>query len=162
MIKAVIKNEGVSGMYAGLSAGLLRQASYTTVRMGVYNTVLESYTKDGKSANFAAKAGIGMFAGAVGSIAGAPAEISLIRMTSDGRLPAAERRNYKGIVNALTRIAREEGFFTLWRGVVPTMGRAMVVNAAQLASYSQAKEFLLGTKYFDDNFGLHLAASTFR
>ena len=61
VIRAVIKNEGISGMYAGLSAGLLRQASYTTVRMGVYNTVLESYTKDGRSANFAAKAGIGRY-----------------------------------------------------------------------------------------------------
>ena len=42
------------------------------------------------------------------------------------------------------------------------MGRAMVVNAAQLASYSQAKEYLLSTRYFNDNFGCHLAASTFR
>jgi hypothetical protein len=40
---------------------------------------------------------------------------------------------------------KEEGVLTLWRGAVPTMGRAMVVNAAQLASYSQAKQFLLDT-----------------
>lgn len=30
-------------------------------------------------------------------------------MTSDGRLPVAERRNYTGVINALTRIVREEG-----------------------------------------------------
>ena len=41
------------------------------------------------------------------------------------------------------RIAREEGVTTLWRGAIPTMGRAMVVNAAQLASYSQAKQAIL-------------------
>ena len=41
------------------------------------------------------------------------------------------------------RIAREEGVTTLWRGAIPTMGRAMVVNAAQLASYSQAKQSIL-------------------
>ena len=31
------------------------------------------------------------------------------------------------------------------QGCIPTVGRAMVVNAAQLASYSQAKQSLVGT-----------------
>ena len=66
-------------------------------------------------------------------------------MTSDGRLPEAERRNYKNVFDALRRIISEEGLFTLWRGAIPTMGRAMVVNAAQLASYSQAKQGLMQT-----------------
>lgn len=60
-------------------------------------------------------------------------------------LNAAERRNYKNVFDALFRIIKEEGLFTLWRGAIPTMGRAMVVNAAQLASYSQAKQALLDT-----------------
>lgn len=47
-------------------------------------------------------------------------------MTADGRLPLAERRNYNGVFNALIRITREEGVLTLWRGCIPTMGRAMV------------------------------------
>ena len=57
----------------------------------------------------------------------------------------AERRNYKNVFDALFRITKEEGILTLWRGAIPTMGRAMVVNAAQLASYSQAKQILLDT-----------------
>jgi solute carrier family 25 oxoglutarate transporter 11 len=66
-------------------------------------------------------------------------------MTSDGNLPANQRRNYKNVFDALFRIFREEGILTLWRGAIPTMGRAMVVNAAQLASYSQAKQLILQT-----------------
>ena len=66
-------------------------------------------------------------------------------MTADGRLPAAERRNYKHVGDALVRMVREEGILTLWRGAIPTMARAMVVNAAQLASYSQAKQSLMDT-----------------
>ena len=54
-------------------------------------------------------------------------------------------RNYKNAFEAIFRIARDEGIFTLWRGALPTMGRAMVVNAAQLASYSQAKQLILQT-----------------
>lgn len=80
-------------------------------------------------------------------------------MTADGRLPLAERRNYSGVFNALLRITREEGVFTLWRGCIPTMGRAMVVNAAQLASYTQVKQYLIGTGYFTEGIKLHFVAS---
>lgn len=158
----MVQNEGITGLYAGLSAGLLRQASYTTVRMGVYTSLFEKYSNDysdGKPPGFIAKAAIGMTAGAVGAFFGTPAEVSLIRMTSDGRLPPAERRGYKNVFDALIRITREEGLFTLWRGCIPTIGRAMVVNAAQLASYSQAKQLLLSTSYFTDNINCHFWAS---
>ncbi|XP_042904524.1 mitochondrial 2-oxoglutarate/malate carrier protein isoform X1 [Parasteatoda tepidariorum] len=159
-IKSVIRNEGISGLYVGLSAGLLRQASYTTVRMGVYSTLFQKFSGDsGKPPGFFMKAGIGMAAGAVGAFFGTPAEISLIRMTADGRLPEAERRGYKNVFDALIRITREEGVLTLWRGCVPTIGRAMVVNAAQLASYSQAKQILLNTGYFRDNIMCHFVSS---
>lgn len=53
--------------------------------------------------------GMGMIAGASGAIIGTPAEVALIRMTADGRLPLAERRNYSGVFNALLRMTREEG-----------------------------------------------------
>ena len=56
-----------------------------------------------------------MTAGAVGSFIGNPAEISLIRMTSDGRLPLHEQRRYKNVFDALFRIIKEEGVLTLWR-----------------------------------------------
>ncbi|XP_076315320.1 mitochondrial 2-oxoglutarate/malate carrier protein-like [Tachypleus tridentatus] len=158
-IKSIVKKEGLFGLYTGLSAGLLRQASYTTVRMGVYTSLFETVSKDGKPPNFFMKATIGMTAGAVGAFFGTPAEISLIRMTADGRLPVAEQRGYKNVFDALIRITREEGVLTLWRGCIPTIGRAMVVNAAQLASYSQAKQFLLSTSYFNDNIMCHFAAS---
>ncbi|UYV68557.1 SLC25A11 [Cordylochernes scorpioides] len=159
LIRSVIQQEGFFGLYAGLSAGLLRQASYTTVRMGVYTSLFEACSKEGKQPNFATKAGLGMVAGAVGAFFGNPAEISLIRMTADGRLPPAERRGYKNVFNALFRITKEEGVLTLWRGCIPTIGRAMVVNAAQLASYSQAKQILLNSGYFQDNIMLHFSSS---
>lgn len=35
-VKGILQKEGVIGIYSGLSAGLLRQATYTTTRLGVY------------------------------------------------------------------------------------------------------------------------------
>ena len=46
---------------------------------------------------------------------GNPTEVSLVRMTLDGRLPAEQRRGYKNVFDAMFRIAREEGVLTLWR-----------------------------------------------
>lgn len=161
-IRSIVANEGFFALYNGLSAGLLRQATYTTTRLGIYTWLFEMSTgADGKPPNFATKAGLGMLAGVCGAFVGTPAEVSLIRMTSDGRLPLAERRNYKSVVDALVRIVKEEGVATLWRGAIPTMGRAAVVNGAQLASYSQAKQTLLATKYFEDNIFCHFVASMF-
>uniref|UniRef100_T1GU60 Mitochondrial 2-oxoglutarate/malate carrier protein n=1 Tax=Megaselia scalaris TaxID=36166 RepID=T1GU60_MEGSC len=102
---------------------------------------------------------MGMAAGACGAMVGCPAEVALIRMTADGRLPLAERRNYTSVVNALSRITTEEGFAALFRGCIPTMGRAMVVNMAQLASYSQAKGYIVQQFQMQDGIKLHFCAS---
>ncbi|CAL7950754.1 unnamed protein product [Xylocopa violacea] len=158
VISSIIKNEGTLALYSGLSAGLLRQGTYTTTRLGIYTWLSEIASKDTQP-NFFVKALLGSTAGCIGAFVGTPAEVALIRMTADGRSPIAERRNYKNAFDALFRIAREEGFLVLWRGTIPTMGRAMVVNAAQLASYSQSKEILLNTGYFKENIMLHFVSS---
>lgn len=69
-----------------LSAGLLRQATYTTTRLGIYTVLFERLTgADGTPPGFLLKAVIGMTAGATGAFVGTPAEVALIRMTADGR-----------------------------------------------------------------------------
>lgn len=39
--KGIVRNEGIFAVYSGLSAGLLRQATYTTTRLGVYTWLFE-------------------------------------------------------------------------------------------------------------------------
>uniref|UniRef100_A0A0K0DGE6 Mitochondrial 2-oxoglutarate/malate carrier protein n=1 Tax=Angiostrongylus cantonensis TaxID=6313 RepID=A0A0K0DGE6_ANGCA len=148
-LTSIIRNEGVMAVYNGLSAGLLRQATYTTTRLGT-----------GDSApSFAMKVSLGMAAGAAGSVVGNPAELALIRMTSDGRLPPEQRRNYKNVFDALIRVVKEEGALTLWRGCGPTVMRGVVVNASQLSTYSQSKQAILETGYVKDGIFCHFLAS---
>jgi solute carrier family 25 oxoglutarate transporter 11 len=84
-----------------------------------------------------------LFSGAIGSVIANPTDVALIRFQSDNSLPAAERRNYKNVVDALVRIGKEEGVRGLWTGAIPTVARAMSVNSSQLVSYNEAKEELL-------------------
>lgn len=86
------------------------------------------------------KATASLVAGGLGSFVGNPADLCLVRMQADSTLPAAERRNYTGVGNALTRIVKEEGVTSLWKGAVPTMTRAISLNIAMMVSYETAKE----------------------
>ncbi|VDQ12232.1 unnamed protein product [Trichobilharzia regenti] len=73
-------------LFYSLSAGLLRQATYSTARLGIYTNLFEQYSKlKHESPNFFMKIGIAISAGVCGALIGTPAEICLIRMTSDGR-----------------------------------------------------------------------------
>ena len=85
---------GALALYTGLSAGLLRQATYTTTRLGIYTSLCDTYKGPDGNIKFMQKVAFGMLAGGTGAFVGTPAELALIRMTSDGRLPKAEQRGY--------------------------------------------------------------------
>ncbi|XP_076634508.1 mitochondrial 2-oxoglutarate/malate carrier protein [Colletes latitarsis] len=160
IISSVIRNEGVLKLYSGLSAGLVRQATYTTVRLGIYNQMQEYWKQrhPGKP-NFGVLSLMAGTAGALGAFVGTPADVALVRMTADGRLPKDQRRNYKNVFHAFAKIAKDEGITTLWRGSVATMGRAVVVNVSQLATYSEIKFLLSSKSNMKEGIGLHFWAS---
>ena len=112
---------------------------------------------------------MGIASGGIGAICGNPADVALVRMTVDNRLPVEQRRNYTSgkffllnlktslrleilsiivkdinfenlkAFNAWRRIIVEEGVTALWTGCRPTVARAMLVNACQLSFNTQAK-----------------------
>lgn len=97
--------------------------------------------------------------GFLGGIAGNPADIMNVRMQNDASLPPAERRNYKHAAEGLVRMAREEGFGSLFRGVWPNSTRAVLMTASQLASYDIFKKELLQRTNMGDNLYTHFSAS---
>lgn len=139
----IIKQGKIGDLYTGLSAGLLRQAVYTTARLGFFDTFMQQLSaradKNGTKVGFAERAGAGLTAGGLAAMVGNPADLALIRMQSDGLKPAAERANYKSVVDALARISKNEGITALWAGCNPTVVRAMALNFGQLAFFSEAK-----------------------
>ncbi|KAI0022833.1 mitochondrial carrier domain-containing protein [Xylariomycetidae sp. FL0641] len=133
----------VRDLYTGLSAGLLRQAVYTTARLGFFDTFLKMLSRRAadrqRQVGFGERAGAGLAAGGLAAFLGNPADLTLIRMQSDGLKPAAERQKYKGVADAMRHIVRREGVAALWAGAAPTVVRAMALNLGQLACFSEAK-----------------------
>ncbi|KAG5529578.1 hypothetical protein RHGRI_030086 [Rhododendron griersonianum] len=105
------------------------------------------------------KIAAGLIAGGIGAAVGNPADVAMVRMQADGRLPPAQRRNYKSVIDAISQMARNEGVASLWRGSSLTVNRAMLVTASQLASYDQIKETILDKGLMRDGLGTHVTAS---
>ena len=139
----VIASGRALDLYTGLSAGLLRQAVYTTARLGFFDTFMDkaksSAKAKGTTPGFKERAAAGLSAGGLAAMIGNPADLALIRMQSDGLKPKDKRANYRSVIDALTRISKSEGVLALWAGCLPTVARAMALNFGQLAFFSEAK-----------------------
>ena len=144
--KEIIASGRALDLYTGLSAGLLRQAVYTTARLGFFDTfvnLLDSRAESsGTQVTFAQRAGAGLSAGGLAAMVGNPADLALIRMQSDGLKPKESRANYRSVVDALVRISKAEGVTALWAGCFPTVVRAMALNFGQLSFFSESKSQL--------------------
>ncbi|KJE94854.1 solute carrier family 25 [Capsaspora owczarzaki ATCC 30864] len=159
-LKLVVRDSGVLGLYNGLSASLLRQATYSMMRFGSYDVIkkqLEDPSRAPLTVGYKITAGI--LAGAIGGLCGNPADVVNVRMQADGRLPVEQRRNYRHAFDGLRRMVTEEGAAALFKGVVPNLQRAVLMTAAQLATYDQTKQFLMEQYGCKDTVLTHLYAS---
>lgn len=156
----ILQQEGVAGLFSGVSATVLRQTLYSTTRMGLYDVLKQKWT-DPNTNNMplSKKIVAGLIAGGIGAAVGNPADVAMVRMQADGRLPFSQRRNYKSVIDAITQMSKSEGVTSLWRGSSLTVNRAMLVTASQLASYDQFKETILGKGIMKDGLAVHVTAS---
>ncbi|KAJ8603397.1 hypothetical protein MRB53_042164 [Persea americana] len=139
----IIQSGRALDLYSGLSAGLLRQAVYTTARMGLFDTFMAmlAYSADKKEreVKFHDRALASLSSGGLAAIIGCPTDVALVRMQTDGIKATPLRANYSSCFDALARIRRLEGYNGLWAGVYPTAVRGMAQNFGQLAFFSEAK-----------------------
>ncbi|KAK4274164.1 hypothetical protein QN277_017435 [Acacia crassicarpa] len=156
----IVQSEGVAALFSGVSATVLRQALYSTTRMGLYDVIKHKWTDpDTGKMLLTRKVAAGLIAGGIGAAIGNPADVAMVRMQADGRLLTAQRRGYKNVFDAIARLVSQEGIASLWRGSALTVNRAMIVTASQLACYDQFKEMILGKGLMKDGLRTHVTAS---
>nr|CAG8575073.1 1810_t:CDS:2 [Entrophospora candida] len=128
----IVKTEGWRGLYSGLSASLLRQGTYSTMRFGTYDKLKLFLSKEGEPLSLIKKITCASISGCIGGAFGNPADIVMVRMQNDAKLPPSEMRHYKHALDGLIRIIKEEGFSGLTRGIGPNTNRAILMNSSQL------------------------------
>jgi len=93
-------------------------------------------------------------------VVASPADLVKVRMQADGRLVSQGLKpRYSGPIEAFTKILQSEGVKGLWKGVLPNIQRAFLVNMGELACYDHAKHFVIDKKIAEDNIFAHTLAS---
>jgi dicarboxylate transporter 10 len=138
--------------------------TYSLVRIGSYEEMKRRMTQNGSSSTGKLLLAASV-AGGLGGIAGNPADILMVRMTSDSVRPPEKRYGYSNALSGLITLIREEGIRGLARGVGTNTTRAVLMNASQVGSYDYFKTLLLRhplpviNYQLRDNLLLHVIAS---
>lgn len=146
--------KGVTRLYAGLGAQLVRDVPYAAVEFVVYENVKSNFMR--KQMVASARKGvdlgqrdvkmkrtdglvIGGIAGAVAAIVSNPADVVKTRLMTqvrNGGTPyVAGQRAYRGVCDTFVRIAREEGFATFGKGIAPRIAAKALQSALFFAAY---------------------------
>ncbi|KAF9139294.1 hypothetical protein BGX30_008147 [Mortierella sp. GBA39] len=170
LLRQILRTEGPRVFVAGLAPAVLRESVYSTIRLGSYDYFKGIYSgmgaaglRGGEETTTLVKLMSGLTSGMIGSAIANPTDLIKVRLQAFW--PSGKPR-YASIADACRSIYVEEGIPGLYRGVVPTAARAMVVTASQLASYDTTKHWLLklrdsqGQAQFHEGYLTHLCAST--
>ena len=135
-LRSTIQKNGVLNLYQGLSAGITRQIFYATSRFGIFEVLRDELAKH-RPMDLWGRLLTGCVSGGIAAFISCPAEVTLVRISNDSTLPVEKRRNYSGVVNAFSRILREEGPRAFLSGSGPFVNRAMLVGAVQVGTYDE-------------------------
>ncbi|KAK3313066.1 mitochondrial carrier domain-containing protein [Apodospora peruviana] len=158
--------DGISSLWSGLSASVLRQSTYSTARFGLYNFLTRKITQQQPGATkqpLSAPATIACagLAGGLAGMVGNPTEVVLVRMCADGAKPASERFHYPNAAVGLYQIWKQEGVKVFGRGLSANVVRSVLMNVSQIAPYAAAKRTILARTSLQDDIRTHALASLF-
>ncbi|XP_005895874.2 mitochondrial brown fat uncoupling protein 1 isoform X1 [Bos mutus] len=156
-IITLAKTEGPVKLYSGLPAGLQRQISFASLRIGLYDTVQEFFTT-GKEASLGSKISAGLTTGGVAVFIGQPTEVVKVRLQAQSHLHGPKPR-YTGTYNAYRIIATTEGLTGLWKGTTPNLTRNVIINCTELVTYDLMKEALVKNKLLADDVPCHFVSA---
>ncbi|XP_071132309.1 mitochondrial uncoupling protein 4-like [Mytilus edulis] len=158
----IVREEGATKIFQGLTPALYRHIVYTGCRMSIYEIIREKVLKRNPDGSFPIwKSSLGgLTAGALGQFIASPTDLVKVQMQMEGRRRLEGKPpRVKNTAQAFRKIVTEEGFRGLYRGVVPNVQRAALVNMGDLATYDTVKQRLLRNTSLKDNWVTHTISS---
>ncbi|XP_056267568.1 dicarboxylate carrier SLC25A8-like [Pseudoliparis swirei] len=157
-ITTMVRTEGPRSLYNGLVAGLQRQMSFASVRIGLYDSMKQFYTRGTESAGIVTRLLAACTTGAMAVAFAQPTDVVKVRFQAQVRLANGGRR-YNSTMEAYKTIARDEGVRGLWKGCLPNITRNAIVNCTELVTYDMIKELILKYDLMTDNLPCHFTAA---
>jgi len=123
-VSAMLKTEGAGSLYKGIAAAWLREASYTSIKLGAYGPIKDMICGDRKDVPFILKFTSGSLSGAIGTLFGNPFDVmKTIQMAGEG----------KSLPNLMKQMHAEQGMGGFYRGIEANIARAVVLNGTKMA-----------------------------
>ncbi|XP_031117031.1 S-adenosylmethionine carrier 1, chloroplastic/mitochondrial [Ipomoea triloba] len=114
-VRLIVSKEGFKGLYAGYGSFLLRDLPFDAIQFCIYEQLRIGYKKAARrDLNDPENAIIGAFAGALTGAITTPLDVVKTRLMIQG-----SSNQYKGIVDCVQTIVREEGPQALLKGIGP-------------------------------------------
>ncbi|OWF34706.1 mitochondrial substrate carrier family protein ucpB-like [Mizuhopecten yessoensis] len=155
----IVRDEGPRGLYKGLVPSLMREGSYSTIRMGAYEPVKVLFgATDPAHTPLWKKICAGALTGAIGSSIATPTDLVKVRMQGCTKL-AGETQRYRSTFSAFSEIIRQNGVRGLYVGVGPTVKRAAILTATQIPTYDHTKHTILNAGLMSEGAPLHVTSS---
>ncbi|OCF72761.1 solute carrier family 25 (mitochondrial citrate transporter), member 1 [Kwoniella mangroviensis CBS 8886] len=135
-VSTIIKEEGWLGIYRGVGPVMLRQGANSAVRFSSYSTLkqlAQGSVVPGTQMPGWMTFGIGATAGVITVYCTMPFDVIKTRMQS-----LRARTEYKSSLHCAYRVITEEGFFKLWKGTVPRLGRLVMSGGIIFTVYEKS------------------------
>jgi hypothetical protein len=132
VVKTTLSEEGAGAFYKGIGAAWMREASYTSLRLGLYEPVKGLVGADKPEAGIGKKFLAGAIAGAIGSVAGNPFDVLKTRMM-------ANQGENLGVKHFASEVYKYQGVGGFYKGIEANIMRAMILNATKMACYDTCK-----------------------
>lgn len=137
-MKKVVGDEGVFALWKGVNAAWLREASYTSLRLGLYEPVKVAFgANDPATSTFAKKFLAGSAAGALGSLAGNPFDVLKTKMM------VSSGTDTPSMTKTASELWSKQGINGFYRGIDSNIARAMVLNGTKMGVYDQSKGYVV-------------------
>ena len=130
--RAMMRSEGVAALWKGIQAAWLREASYTTVKLGGYAPIRDAIGASEKGAPFYLKFAAGALSGSIGSVCGNPFDVMKTMLMANTANPIP-------VSTLMARMRAEQGIAGFYRGVQANVMRACVLNGTKMACYDTIK-----------------------
>jgi len=143
-----------SQIYNGLKPSLIRHSIYTTSRINIYELMRNTTQKyTNKETTFVQTCVLAGFSGGISQLLASPFDLLKIQYITNPAL------NQNSMYQNINKIYIENGIRGLYRGVVPNVSRAMLVNVGEIATYDLSKRKIKELTGIKESTKLHIMSS---
>jgi hypothetical protein len=141
-IQTIKSENGLKGFYRGIGPAIMRESTYTSLRLGLYGPIKQLFDIKSDS-NFFLKFMAGSASGLIGSIAGNPFDVLKTKMIANATNSSHNSTQIVSGKSLIIDIYQTNGLKGFYKGLSANLMRACVLNGTKMACYDQIKESII-------------------